>query len=220
MRVLDGVLAGVLMGLIILFTGCAAPFSDLQSARVVDEGEFEITGYYSGIFMDEENLFGGAKMEDLQRHIGLQVEAGVGRSMAFRGRLERITFSNVDDDDDVSPYMVYALGPKFGNRTETMALYLPVGFATSDAMESASDLQFHPTLILGFPMGRDMELLGSGKLLIPIGDGDTLFAANIGLGIDVGSLVIRPETGFLMNPGEDGYFKQFSLGVSYRGGGR
>ena len=178
----------------------------------------EVTGHYSGVYWDEENLFGGESMEDVQNHLGIQVESGLGNYRALRFRLERITLSNADDDDD-SAFMVYSAGPKFGSRSERLAVYLPVGFATSEGMESSESWQIHPTVILGFPFGRDMELIGSGKLLIPIGnDNDVLFAANVGLGIGMGSLVIRPETGFLMNPGENGYFKQFSLGVSFRGG--
>ena len=38
------------LGLIALSAGgCAPPFSELQSAKLVDEGEFEIAGHYSAV---------------------------------------------------------------------------------------------------------------------------------------------------------------------------
>ncbi len=203
---------------IALLTGCAAPFSDLQSARVAEQGEMEVTGHYSRVFFDGEGLLGGEEMDEVQDHLGLQYETGIGRNKALRLRLERITFNFDDEDEDDSGIYVIAGGPKFGHRAERAALYLPIGFATGDDIKTSKTWQIHPTLIYSHRFGRMLELNLSGKALIPLSceDCDATFAANVGLAIGAGRLLFRPEMGALTNPGEDGYYKHFSLGVSYR----
>jgi hypothetical protein len=203
-----------------LLASCAAPFSDLQSARVTDEGEVEITGYYSGLYFDDEGLISGESMEEMQDHFGLQMETGFGTRKSLRLRVERITFSG--DIDDPDAFTVFAAGPKFGQRAERFALYFPVGFATGSGLNSSKTWQVHPTLIVGFPVSGSLEINGSGKILLPLNckDCDETVAVNIGLAFAAGPLMIRPETGIMVNPGEDGHIKQFSLGVSYRSGTR
>ena len=42
---------------------------------------------------------------------------------------------------------------------------------------------------------------------------------NLGLGIgNFERLVVRPEVGILINPGEDGHFRHFSIGLTYYAG--
>ncbi|HQU71054.1 MAG TPA: hypothetical protein PKV71_06630 [Calditrichia bacterium] len=56
------------------------------------------------------------------------------------------------------------------------------------------------------------------ETLIPIGnpDLDVLVAFNLGLGIssDLNRWALRPEVGYLFNPGENGHYFHWSLGVS------
>lgn len=65
---------------------------------------------------------------------------------------------------------------------------------------------------------RPHEINTSAKAVIPLNreDSDVLIAFNLGAGLsrNMEKWVLRPEVGILLNPGEDGYFMHFSVGLS------
>ena len=194
---------------------CVPPFSELQSARTLGPGRSEITPSYSIVRSSED----GDSFEQRQ----LAVHAGIGMSERadLRLRLERITAE--DEGEESSAVYVLGVGPKFGLVPERLALYIPVGFAFGDDIDVGETFQTHPTLLGTVPLSSGLDLTGSTKVLVPLsGEGDALLAFNLGLGIGEGRspVVFRPEIGMLINPGEDGRFWQFSLGVSYQTGRR
>ena len=78
-------------------------------------------------------------------------------------------------------------------------------------------------MLLTGPVNSHVEVNGSIKGLIPLAKdgGDTLVAFNVGLGVgDLEKWVIRPEVGFLFNPGESGHFTQFGIALTVFAGGR
>lgn len=209
------------VGAAIVLTGggaaaCVPPFSELQSARTLGPGRSEITPSYSVVRSSEE----GDEVEQRQ----LAVHAGIGLSERadLRLRLERIT-AEADGEESSAVYVLGA-GPKLGLVPDRLALYLPVGFAFGDDIDVDETFQAHPTLLGTVALTPGLDLTGSTKVLVPLsGDGgDPLLAFNLGLGIGEGRgpVVVRPEVGMLINPGEDGRFWQFSLGVSYQTGRR
>src|SRR6266571_4160616 len=108
-------------------------------------------------------------------------------------------------------------------REDKVALSVPVGFAFGEDVESGKTWAVHPTLLLTGPVNSHLEVNGSLKGLIPLSKdgGDTLVAFNVGLGVgDLEKWVIRPEVGFLFNPGESGHFTQFGIGLTIFAGGR
>ena len=81
----------------------------------------------------------------------------------------------------------------------------------------------HPTLLLTHSVRPRLELNASLKGLIPLSSdgGDTLVAMNFGVGFgDFERWVIRPEIGFLFDPGESGHFTQIGLGITLFAGKR
>lgn len=202
----------VLIGLALsvgLVSGCAAPFSDLQSARLAGPNRIEVTPSYSTVSFSDEG-----ERERVQDHFGVQVATGVSDRVDLRGRYERISVREADEDVNVLGF-----GPKFGLVEDRLAFYVPVGFAFGGDIEVSETFQVHPTLLLTLPVHEAVELNGSVKALIPITerDIDDLIAFNfgIGLGPDLRRWVIRPEIGFLFNPGEDGHFRHLSIGLTY-----
>jgi hypothetical protein len=188
-------------------TGCVvAPFSDIQSAKLVGPGNVEATPHYSSIYSSYEG-----DSEQVQDNFGMQLGLGITSFMDVRARYELI---HVDEDYNVN---VFGFGPKFSLIKDYVAFYTPVGFAFGEDIETSETWQVHPTLLFTLPVNRYFEINPSAKLLIPFQeDSDTLVAFNLGAGIssDLEKWAIRPEIGFLFNPGEEGYYFHLSLGFS------
>ena len=199
-----------LLCLVILFSGCVTPFSELQSAKLVGPGKIEATPSFSTVSRSSEG-----ESEHIQNHFGIQAAVGVHRIMDFRFRYERVILdSSFSDSFGVN---VMGFGPKFSLVKDRMALYLPVGFAFGNETEISETWQFHPTLLYTVPVNKNFEFNPSAKVLIPFKkEQGTFFAINFGAGISTNleRWAIRPEIGFLFDPGESGYAMQLSIGFS------
>jgi hypothetical protein len=186
-------------------SACAPVFSDLQSAKLVGKGRVEATPSFSTVSASDSG--------HVQDHAGLQLAAGVHDKIDVRVRYEHIWV----EDEGVD---VLGFGPKIQLFKNYAALYVPVGFAFGGGIDSGETWQIHPTLLLTGQVHPNVELNWSGKYLVPLtGDGgDDLLAFNIGLGLGPanGRWAIRPEFGWLLNPGDEGHFTQFSVGFSVR----
>ena len=194
--------------------GCAPVFSEMQSARMLKKGQTELTGHYSAVSLNAEG-----ETEKVQNQVGLQLGTGVADNVNLRVRLERIS-SAIDEEffDDLPSIYAVGFGPKLGNPGGNVAINLPVGFAFGEDVRTEKSWEFQPTLLFTVPVTPQFEINPSGKALIPIGnpDLDVLVAFNLGLGIssDLNRWALRPEVGYLFNPGEDGHYFHWSLGVS------
>jgi hypothetical protein len=191
-----------LLGLAALFPGCAPIFSDLQGARLVGPGNIEATPGFSSVYISENG-----KSEQVQNHLGLQAGIGILSSLDLRLRYERVL------DYDLN---AVGFGPKIALVKDRVAFYVPVGFAFGEDVKSSETWETHPTLLFTFPVAKSFELNPSAKVLIPLsGERDTLFAFNLGAAVgNVRKWAIRPEVGLCFNPGESGFFWQFSIGLS------
>jgi len=143
------------------------------------------------------------------------VSGGISAKVDLRARIERIAVDGEPDD----AFTVISAGPKFALQKDRVALYLPLGVATGAGIESSQTLQFHPTLLLTFPVSTSFELNPSVKALVPLnsGGGDVLVAGNLGaaIGPNIAKWAIRPEIGVLANPNASGFATHFSLGFSF-----
>ncbi len=202
----SGVLA---IGVALASTACATVFSDLQSARLVGRGKFELTPSASRVTYSGEDDSG-----HVQDHLGLQLAAGVHEKLDLRLRYEHIS----PDFEEGQGLSVVGFGPKLELVKDRVAAYVPVGCAFGRDVETSRTWQAQPTLLFSVPAHRSVELNASTKLIVPFSEGDTLAAFNFGLGLSPNPerWVLRPEVGFLFNPGESGHFTQFSLGLSIR----
>jgi hypothetical protein len=194
----------------LLLTGCAPVFSEVQGARLVGKGNIETTASFSSVDWSDDG-----ESEHIQNHVGLQAAYGVSDRADLRFRFERIIVdTNGGDSFGVN---VLGFGPKLELAKDRAALYLPVGFAFGEEIDEVSEtLEFHPTLLFSIPGGKNFELNPSVKALVPTNDRDLLVAVNLGAGLstDLQRWVLRPEFGFLFNPGEEGHYRQFSLGLT------
>lgn len=197
-----------------LAAGCVAPFSDLQSAKLVGKGNFEVTPGYSSIAASDEG-----ESQKFMENYGVQVAYGVTKFMDWRLRYEYIRF---DVEEDTAKTNMFGFGPKFRLFKNWLAFYVPVGFAFGGDLEegaSSETWQVHPTLLGTLTIGKFLEINPSAKVMIPFDKDsfDTLYAFNLGfaLSTDVSKWAIRPEVGLCTGPDLDGgTFLQFSIGFT------
>lgn len=196
------------LGLFVIGTvGCAPPFSEMQSAKLVDEGEFEVAGHYSAVSWQYED--DGDKVQD---NIGVQLAYGLAERVNFRARYEYINVGDLD----VTAHVI-GFGPKFSLTEDVIAFYIPVGFATGEDISTEDTWQLHPTMLLTTTHGEVLEFNASVKYILTFAeDSDDLMAFTLGLGLspDLKRYAFRPEGGLLINPGEDGYYWHWSIGLS------
>ena len=139
--------------LISIVAGCAAPFSDYQSARMVGKYKGEVTAHYSMVSLKD------AKAQD---QIGVQGGFGITDNADIRVRYERIY---LEDSDRVPE--VFGFGPKFSLHSDhAAALYLPVGFAFGEDVETSKTWEFHPTFLATQSFTPWLELNVSAKALL------------------------------------------------------
>jgi hypothetical protein len=187
-------------------SGCAPVFSDLQSAKLVGKGRVEATPGFSSVSAEGSG--------HVQNHAGLQLATGVHDKVDLRIRYERVM---VEDAPGVN---VLGLGPKIQLFKNYAALYVPVGFAFGGDLDSNETWAVHPTLLVTGQVHPAVELNWAAKYLVPLSEegGDNLLAFNLGLGLGPprGRWTLRPEFGWLIDPGEEGHYTQFSIGLSVR----
>jgi len=202
----------VLVSTLALLTGCVAPFSELQSARLVGKGNFEVTPSYSAVSMSDEG-----QTEKIQDHYGAQIGFGLAKFMDLRLRYEHIGASyEVEGELQTASVDVIGFGPKFGLAKDWLAFYVPIGFAFGgDVEDSSESWQIHPTLLATLALGKSFELIPSTKVMISLTGGGALYAFNLGaaIGPDVRKWAIRPEFG-ICSDFAGGSFMQFSIGLT------
>ena len=184
----------------VLAPGCAPVFSDFQSAKLVGRDRVEVTPSFSSVSVSGNN---GGHVQD---EYGLQLATGVLDRVDLRARYVHVEGVNV-----------LGFGPKIGLVKDKVALAVPVGFAFGKDVDSGKSWAVHPTLLLTAPVNSHMELNASTKGLIPLssGGGDTLVAVNVGGGFgNLERWAIRPEVGFLFDPGKSGHYTQFGVGLT------
>ena len=123
--------ASTALSLILLTSACT--FSDLQSARLVGPGRFEVTPGYSSTSVSAEG-----ESEKLQSHFGIRVATGLASWVDWRLRYEYI--SPVDSPEpglELSGLSFLGTGPKVRLVEDRLALYTPVGFAFGGASRSS-----------------------------------------------------------------------------------
>lgn len=198
---------------LVIGQGCAAPvFSDFQTARVVERGEWELTPVVSHLpTLDQTNA-------------GLQAAVGIGSNVEVRARYVRaFTRDLLDEADspffdsdsrffenDGSDFNTASLGLKFSLIGGVLAAHLPVEVVFAAGSETATTLR--PALIATVPVTKSVEINSSVNVILPHG----LTSVNVGLGIgDLGLWSVRPEAGVMLNTG----YTSVGLGFAYRFGG-
>ena len=211
----------IIMMLGSLFIGCAPVFSDLQSAKLVGKGKYEITPHLSKIYYrgdGADNIDGS-----IQTHIGAQFAYGLTERIDFRSRIEMIRLSNEIMD---TQYRIFSLGSKFSIISNRMSFFLPVSFIKRIDCEDCDIFKtIEPTLLFTAKVNDFLDINPSVKLIFPFleedADDSFYYAANLGFGINkFQNWIIRPEMGILSHSDSDGdgFYQHMSLGLSYRFG--
>jgi len=207
-HILQGLFCLILIPLL-LIESCAPVFSDLQSARLVGEGNIEVTPSYSSVSYAEDG-----ESNKVQNHYGAQAGFGLSPSTDLRTRIEYISVKS-DGSDEKLTATVIGIGPKFSIVKDRVAGYIPIGTAFGSDIETSQAWELQPTLLFTFPLDEQIELNPSVKYLIQLSENDNLVAINLGLGIgEYGKFIVRPEYGLLYNPNESGHYSHFSIGLN------
>lgn len=215
------VLALLAVGVALAFAaGCVAPFSEMQSAKMLGKGNFEVTPGFTTVSVSDEG-----ETEHIQNEYGAQIGYGLANFLDLRLRYEHLagTFAIEDEEESISTN-VLAFGPKFRLAKNWLAFYVPIGFAFGGDLEPGDadeTWQIHPTLLATLPLGKYLEINPSAKIMIPFSSDnfDTLYAFNLGLALstDLSKWAVRPEVGICTNF-EGGHFLQFSVGLTLNSG--
>ncbi len=192
-----------------LLAGCAAPFADLQGARLAGRGNVEVTGSFSSL-----SYAGSGQTEAIQREYTAQLATGAGDNTDWRFRYTRIGPPGGSEGGGIN---VFGTGPKFALSRDRFAVALPVGFASGEGIDVGDTFQVHPTVFFTYAAASGLDVNLSGKLLLSVRGGEPGFAANLGLGIstDIERWAVRPEVGVLTYTNSEGYFRHLSIGLSW-----
>ena len=194
--------------LVLSLSGCVT--SDLQSARLVGPGNFEITPSYT-----MGSLSGNGETERTTNQFGVQVARGLTPRIDLRLRYEYIDIAPEREEG----FNILGFGPKFGLVEDRLADHMPVGFAFGGNVDDSSESwMFRPTVLFTHTINDHAEITTAGKGVIWLteDDIDPLLGANLGLGLssDLDRWVVRPEFGFLKDPGEEGTLWHWSVGLT------
>jgi len=189
----------------LIVIGCAPlTTSDIQSAKLLNKGEYELTPSVSiGINT---------------KYLGMQAGYGLSENTNLRMRIERIIietdFQNELNDFNISESLTHlSFGAKYNIFKDKLAFYIPISHTFSNF---SSFTLIEPTLFFSIS-GKYLELNPSLKLLINQ-ELEPIDVINIGFGIsrNLNKWVLRTELGCLgyILSDFDGCLPQASLGLS------
>ena len=203
-RILTAAVASVVVA--VSASGCAPAFND---ARLIPPGQVEITPSVSGAGATADG-----RSEYLLNTFGVQGQVGVHERVNFGMAYAR--FQPREGNDGIN---TIAFGARIGLVKDRVAVSLPVGFAVREDVAVSDTLSMYPAVLFTAPVSRHIDLNPSVRFLIPLcrdcGIEDTLVGFNMGVGLRASPrLIIRPEVGFVVNPGESGVVWTFGVGTS------
>ncbi len=195
------------LGIVVLFLpSCAPVFSEMQSARMIGENQFELAGSYSSVSFSDDG-----EQEQVQTNTGVQVGYGISDKVDIRGRFEHIKVNDFDENVNV-----IGLGPKFRLIDRYMSFYIPVGNGLGDYNDN---WQVHPTMLFTLPLAKDiLEITVAPKYLLTFCEGcNDGFALNAGLAIgELDRFAVRLEYGLLTRTDDfdAGQYNHISVGAA------
>jgi hypothetical protein len=203
-RILTAAIAS--LAIAVSISGCAPAFND---ARLLPPGQVEITPSVSGAGATADG-----RSEYLLNTFSVQGQVGVHDRVNLG--LAYARFEPRDGDIGIN---TIAFGARIGVVKDRVAVSVPVGFAVHDDIAVSDTLSMYPAVLFTAPVSRHIDLNPSVRFLIPLchqcGIEDTLVGFNLGAGLRASPrLIIRPEIGFVVNPGESGVVWTFGVGTS------
>ncbi|MSR82461.1 MAG: hypothetical protein EXS58_05985 [Candidatus Latescibacteria bacterium] len=110
---------------------CISTFSELQSAKLLGPGRYELTPNISAVnWQEEEDDYDDTR-------VGLQLGAGITQRVDWRVRYERV---RMDSDG----FNIVGFGPKFSAIPDRLAFMHPWGLPSEKVLRQAKPLSFTP----------------------------------------------------------------------------
>ncbi len=198
--------------LIILWgSACVAPVnSSYESAKTLGKGNTEVMGLYSHYIAS-----GDGESENSNDNIGFRVGHGVSDNSDIS--LRYIRMNSALEGGINANYL--ALAFKYSLMENIIAASLPVGayFYSADG-DSESTFFISPKLLFTYPVNDKFETTFASKIDFYLEeDSESTLGFNLGFGIskDLNKWAVRPEAGYLFNPGESGGYWSFGVGFNY-----
>lgn len=179
---------------------CVVPY---ETARMLPKGEVELKGSFTHV---RASFDGDSEKAD--NGVGLGVGYGVSDKVNIKFRYE-----NLKNEGSIN---FISFGPKFALKQDRVAAALPIGMFFD---EGESEWFISPMLLFTIPNPSNTfeATLGLRADKFFEEDTDLLIGVNIGFGFskDLSRWAIRPDFGFVFNPGESGSFLSFGVAANY-----
>jgi hypothetical protein len=196
--------------LLLVLPGCMPFLADQQSARLLPEGDVEVTPSFSSVSFSAQG-----ETAHIQDQYGVRLGYGAADQVELRATYERIRF--VGGDGGLN---VIGAGIKTAIVPDVLAFYLPVGFVTGTDIQTRRTWTVAPTLLATYRAGQTFEITPSAKAIYPFAaqDPQLFLGFHLGAGIstDLDVWALRPEVGLVVNPGDEGVSWGWTLGISVR----
>jgi len=200
----------VLVGFILL-QGCAPVFSSFQTARILQEGEAEVSTAFTSTYIVEKQFTGGSENEHAQYMAGARFASritDVSELQVLYARLFQV-------DAGIN---VFGIGWKRSLVKDRMAFALPIGTVFGQGINGLF-VETHPSIIFTIPLSESIEVNPSIVGVVPLHR-----TYNKGVAFNIGALInpsrgnwdIRPEIGLLKYPGEEDFFWAAGVAVGVR----
>lgn len=197
---------------LLVVSGCVPFLADQQSARLLPEGDVEITPSFSSVSFSAE---GGTGTEHVQDQYGVRLGYGATDQVELRAMYERVRL--VGGDGGLN---VVGVGIKSALVPDLLAVYVPVGFVTGSGVETSKTWTVAPTLLATYREGRTFEIIPSMKGIFPFTAEDRQlflgFHLGAGFSTDLDVWAFRPEVGTVVNLGDGGVTWGWTVGISVR----
>lgn len=195
---------------VVALSGCVPFVADQQSARLLPEGEIEVTPSFSSVSFSAQG-----ETSHVQDQYGVRLGYGVSDKVELRAMYERVSVQNADEGLNL-----FGGGVKWSVVPDQVAFYVPIGFATGAGVETGDTWTVVPTLLGTYRAGSTFEITPSVKGILPFtaSDPELFLGFHLGAGIstDLDLWAIRPEVGAVVNPGNEGVTWGWTIGLTIR----
>lgn len=195
--------------IIFLGTACFAPVnSSYESARTLGKGNIEASGMYSHYIAAADG-----ETENSNDNFGLRLGYGIGEK--FDASLQYLHLNTALDEEGAFNGNYFSLAFKYGLLQNYIAVSLPI---SAYLYNSESTFAISPKLLFSYPFNDKFETTFASKIDFYLEeDSDAAVGLNLGFGLskDLNKWAIRPEAGYIFDPGEEGGYWSFGVGFNY-----
>lgn len=193
----------------ILLVSCATTSIDFQSAKILPEGEVDITPSYSTTLLDHE--------------LGVEMGYGLSKDFEVRGGVHTFFANHGESESSIFYYeseknAFIKTGIKYSLIDDYFSLYLPVAYDVYNFDETVS---IQPSILLTkvFPTNHEINFQFKEMIYVNAESPYVIHALNVGIGYKIGeSITLRPVGNVLYFYHSDGgvFFFKAGMGVTIK----